>query len=92
METQDIRGDSSIYRHTVTVSPSHSSIHTQALLWYDVALTFTAEVERIWCREFTYVTVVYLIMRYTAVLERGIFVLEIMLFGIDSTVVVGSWS
>ncbi|KAI0800209.1 hypothetical protein C8Q74DRAFT_1344565 [Fomes fomentarius] len=58
---------------------------SSALLWYDVALTFTAEVERIWCRESTYVTVVYLIMRYTAVLERAIFVLEIMLSGIDST-------
>ncbi|TFK90250.1 hypothetical protein K466DRAFT_597097 [Polyporus arcularius HHB13444] len=51
-----------------------------ALLWFDFALTFTTEVRRIWRRRFTGATVVYLFTRYTALIERIFFVLEVFLW------------
>ena len=51
-----------------------------AVLWFDFALTFTTEVRRIWRREFSGATLVFLLMRYIAVVERVFFVLEVLLW------------
>ena len=51
-----------------------------ALLWFDFALTFTTEVQRIWRRKFSGATVVYLFMRYSALIERVLFVLEVLVW------------
>ncbi|KAI0700995.1 hypothetical protein C8T65DRAFT_559598, partial [Cerioporus squamosus] len=55
-------------------------VASTALLWFDFALTFTTEVRRIWRRRFTGATVVYLFTRYTALIERIFFVLEVLLW------------
>ncbi|KAI1790332.1 hypothetical protein LXA43DRAFT_1062142 [Ganoderma leucocontextum] len=51
-----------------------------ALLWFDFALTFPTEVRRIWGREFSGATLVYLFTRYTALLDRVLFVTEVLLW------------
>ena len=45
-----------------------------ALLWYDFALTFAAEVQRIWRRRFSGATIIYLIMRYSMLFQSALFV------------------
>ncbi|KAF9445271.1 hypothetical protein P691DRAFT_675977, partial [Macrolepiota fuliginosa MF-IS2] len=40
-----------------------------AMLIYDHCLTFSDEVERIWKRRFTFVTVLFLINRYATIVE-----------------------
>ncbi|KAI0740858.1 hypothetical protein C8Q76DRAFT_853142 [Earliella scabrosa] len=47
-----------------------------ALLLYDCSLTFTDEVQRIWKRRFSGVTVVYLLIRYTVLFNRILVFLE----------------
>ena len=41
-----------------------------ALLFYDHAVTFVDEVQRIWRRKFSGATLIYLLTRYVATLER----------------------
>ncbi|TBU23600.1 hypothetical protein BD311DRAFT_768143 [Dichomitus squalens] len=43
-------------------------------------LTFTAEVERIWRRKFTGATIVYLLLRYSIILDRILFSTEVLLW------------
>ncbi|KAI0645061.1 hypothetical protein C8Q79DRAFT_912324, partial [Trametes meyenii] len=61
-------------------------IASSALLWFDAVLTLPTEYRRIWCRKFTGATVVYLLTRYIAVIERIFFVLETSLFNISNKV------
>ena len=51
-----------------------------ALLWFDFALTFPTEVRRIWRYKFSGATVVYLFTRYTAIVDRVLFVTEVLLW------------
>ena len=51
-----------------------------ALLWFDFALTFSTEVRRIWARKFSGATLVYLLTRYTAIIDRILFVTEVLLW------------
>ena len=55
-------------------------VASTALLWFDFALTFTAEVEQIWMRKFTGATIVYLLMRYSALIHRVFFMLEVFVW------------
>ncbi|KAI9059899.1 hypothetical protein FKP32DRAFT_1579041 [Trametes sanguinea] len=55
-------------------------IASSALLWFDFALTFTDEYRRIWKRKWTGATLVYLLTRYVAVIERIFFVLEVLVW------------
>ncbi|KAI0752826.1 hypothetical protein C8Q80DRAFT_1118138 [Daedaleopsis nitida] len=55
-------------------------VATTALLWFDFSLTFTTEVRRIWRRKFSGATLVFLFMRYSALLDRVLFVLEVLLW------------
>ncbi|KAI0351958.1 hypothetical protein OH77DRAFT_1498209 [Trametes cingulata] len=55
-------------------------IASSALLWFDFALTLPEEYKRIWRRKFTGATVVYLLTRYIAVIERIFFVLEVLVW------------
>ena len=57
-----------------------------ALLWYDFALTFNAEVPRIWHRKFSYVSFAYVCMRYSMLFDRVTLVLGILLWSIDNKV------
>lgn len=54
------------------------SFSPTALLWFDFALTFTAEVRGIWRRRFSCATLIYLFMRYTALIDRVFFILMIL--------------
>ena len=58
-----------------------------ALLWFDCILTFQKEVQCMWRHRFTGATVVYLAMRYIAVVERVILVLMGVLWTINDAVV-----
>ncbi|EIW54180.1 uncharacterized protein TRAVEDRAFT_92176, partial [Trametes versicolor FP-101664 SS1] len=51
-----------------------------ALLWFDFVLTLPDEYRRIWRRKFTGATVIYLLIRYVAVIERIFFVLEVLVW------------
>ncbi|KAI0700991.1 hypothetical protein C8T65DRAFT_657038 [Cerioporus squamosus] len=53
---------------------------SSALLWYDFGLTFTTEIQRVWHREVSCVSVAYLLMRYSALVDRTALVLEIVLW------------
>ncbi|KAI0664438.1 hypothetical protein C8Q70DRAFT_930394 [Cubamyces menziesii] len=48
------------------------SVAASVLLWYDVILTLPTEYSRIWKRRFSGATLIYLIMRYSMVID-GIF-------------------
>ncbi|KAH9935156.1 uncharacterized protein BXZ73DRAFT_100543 [Epithele typhae] len=50
------------------------------LLFYDVAITFQLEVQRIWRRRHSGATWIFLFMRYSAVIERVFFILEVMVW------------
>ncbi|KAL1945435.1 hypothetical protein VTO73DRAFT_2286 [Trametes versicolor] len=54
-------------------------VASSALLWFDFVLTLPDEYRRIWTRKLTGATVIYLLMRYVAVIERIFFVLELTL-------------
>ncbi|KAH9851145.1 hypothetical protein C2E23DRAFT_733545, partial [Lenzites betulinus] len=55
-------------------------VASSALLWFDCIMTFPEEYRRIWRRKFTGATFVYLFMRYSAVIERIFFVLEVLVW------------
>ncbi|RDX48635.1 hypothetical protein OH76DRAFT_1556930 [Lentinus brumalis] len=65
---------------TLLSAENYCIVASTALLWFDFALTFTTEVRRIWRRRFTGATVVYLFTRYTALVQRIFFVLEVFLW------------
>ncbi|TBU37624.1 hypothetical protein BD309DRAFT_1062320 [Dichomitus squalens] len=50
------------------------------LLFFDYMLTFTTEVERIWRRKLTGATIMYLLLRYTIMIDRIWFMTEILLW------------
>ncbi|EIW54159.1 uncharacterized protein TRAVEDRAFT_51880 [Trametes versicolor FP-101664 SS1] len=56
-------------------------VASSALLWFDHMLTFPSEYARIWRRKFTGATLVFLLMRYAAFIERIFFVLEVLVWG-----------
>ncbi|KAI0800202.1 hypothetical protein C8Q74DRAFT_1235040 [Fomes fomentarius] len=60
-------------------------VASTALLWFDFALTFTTEVRRIWGRKFSGATLVFLFMRYTALLDRVFFLLQVLLWNTSDT-------
>ncbi|KAI0365082.1 hypothetical protein BV20DRAFT_955068 [Pilatotrama ljubarskyi] len=62
------------------LTENYCIIASSALLWFDFALTLPAEYRRIWRRKFTGATVVYLLTRYIAVIERIFFVLEVLVW------------
>ena len=80
MENYCIIASSGELRRAPLVSALHLATYSAALLWFDFALTFTTEVKRIWRRRFSGATVVYLLTRYIAVVERVFFVLEVLLW------------
>ena len=47
-----------------------------ALLWFDSALTFPSEVQRIWRRKFSGAKLIYIITRYTSIIDRVLLVRE----------------
>lgn len=49
-------------------------------MWFDFVLTLPDEYRRIWTRKLTGATVIYLLMRYVAVIERIFFVLEVLVW------------
>ena len=51
-----------------------------ALLVADFALTFTIEVRRIWQQPFTGATVVYLLARYSMLVERALLVSLVLVY------------
>lgn len=51
---------------------------TAALLWFDFALTFAREVKYVWKNRFTGATLVYLGIRYFALIDRVFFLLEVL--------------
>ena len=51
-----------------------------ALAWFDFTLTFTTEVQRIWRRKFSGATVVYLVARYTLLLDSYFLLTEAFLW------------
>ncbi|KAI0827781.1 hypothetical protein BC628DRAFT_1502229 [Trametes gibbosa] len=55
-------------------------VASSALLWFDCAMTFPEEYRRIWKRQFSGATLVYIVMRYSAVIERIFFVLEVLVW------------
>ena len=56
---------------------NHESI---VLVWYDFALTFGIEVQRIWQRRFSGATIIYLIIRYTMLSQSALYVISIVLW------------
>ena len=50
------------------------------LVWYDVALTFATEVQRIWRRRFSGATIIYLIIRYTMLLQSTLYVVTVVIY------------
>ena len=48
----------------------------EALLWFDFALTFTTEVQQIWRRRFSGAAIVYLLTRYSALLDSAMVIVE----------------
>ncbi|KAI0700992.1 hypothetical protein C8T65DRAFT_278807 [Cerioporus squamosus] len=56
---------------------------SSALLWYDFGLTFTSEVQHIWQREFSWVSLAYVYMRYTMFVDRVTLVLQILLWNVN---------
>ena len=80
MENYCIIASSGKLRRTPLAIALDISPYPAAVLWFDFALTFTTEVRRIWRRKFTGATLVYLLMRYIAVIERIFFVLEVLLW------------
>lgn len=50
-----------------------------ALLWFDHIISFNEEVQRIWQRKFTGATLLFLITRYSATLERITLVVSLFL-------------
>ncbi|TBU23594.1 hypothetical protein BD311DRAFT_68396 [Dichomitus squalens] len=66
-------------------------VASSALLWFDFALTFTTEVQRIWRRRFTGATLVYLFTRYTALLDRLFFASEVLLWNSSNRVGIQSF-
>ncbi|KAI0827780.1 hypothetical protein BC628DRAFT_1338288 [Trametes gibbosa] len=59
------------------------------LLWYDSLVTWPDEYRRIWKRKFTGATVVYLVMRYSAVLERVSLCLQTFLWSSPDQICAG---
>ncbi|KAI0351956.1 hypothetical protein OH77DRAFT_1523650 [Trametes cingulata] len=55
-------------------------IASSALLWFDLVLTLPDEYQRIWRRKLSGATVVYLLTRYIAAIERIFFVLEVLVW------------
>ncbi|KAI0629550.1 hypothetical protein C8Q77DRAFT_1161150 [Trametes polyzona] len=55
-------------------------VASTALLWFDYALTFAREYRRIWKRQVTGATVIYLIMRYSAMVRRVVYLLEVFVW------------
>ncbi|KAH9889273.1 hypothetical protein C8Q73DRAFT_654019 [Cubamyces lactineus] len=62
------------------LTENYCIIASSALLWFDFALTLPTEYRRIWKRRFTGATIVYLLTRYIAVIERIFFVLEVLVW------------
>ena len=52
---------------------------TSALLIADFFITFTDEVQRIWRRRFTGATLIFTITRYTALFERIVLLISVLL-------------
>ncbi|KAI0325848.1 hypothetical protein GY45DRAFT_1260067, partial [Cubamyces sp. BRFM 1775] len=50
------------------------------LVWFDFVLTLPTEYRRIWRRQFTGATLVYLGIRYAAVIERIFLLLEALVW------------
>ncbi|RDX48614.1 hypothetical protein OH76DRAFT_1483713 [Lentinus brumalis] len=56
---------------------------SSALLWYDFGLTLIPEIQRIWHREFSCVSLAYLCMRYSILLGRATLTMQVLLWNID---------
>ncbi|KAH9939938.1 hypothetical protein B0H21DRAFT_755538 [Amylocystis lapponica] len=61
------------------VVENYCIIASTALLFFDWAITLTAEVPRIWCRKISGVTVIFLLNRYVALAERITFVTSVLI-------------
>ncbi|KAI0774927.1 hypothetical protein BD413DRAFT_611911 [Trametes elegans] len=78
-------GDSQYEQEIVADYPrllveNYCIVASSALLWFDFVLTLPTEYRRIWQRKYTGATLVYLLMRYIAVIERIFFVAEVLLW------------
>ncbi|KAI0653338.1 hypothetical protein C8Q70DRAFT_937757 [Cubamyces menziesii] len=58
-------------------------IASSTLLWFDYVSTLTTEYRRIWQRKFTGATIIYIGVRYVAVIERIFDVLEELVWILD---------
>ena len=59
-----------------------------ALLWFDWALTFPTEYQRIWRRRFSGATIIYILTRYTALIDTIFSILETLDWSLDDAVCV----
>ncbi|KAI0365086.1 hypothetical protein BV20DRAFT_954980 [Pilatotrama ljubarskyi] len=62
------------------LAENYCIIASSVWLWFDFTLTCSAEYQRIWRRKYTGATVVYLLTRYIAMIERVFFVLEVLIW------------
>ncbi|KAI0710721.1 hypothetical protein C8Q76DRAFT_798256 [Earliella scabrosa] len=76
----DFKEQKIIDAYHILVIENYCVIATTTLLWFDFGLTFTTEVRRIWRRKFSGATLVYLLMRYTAFIERVFYTLEVLIW------------
>ncbi|KAL1937856.1 hypothetical protein VTO73DRAFT_12749 [Trametes versicolor] len=69
-----------VSQYPLILIENYCIVATSALLWFDYVLTFSSEYRRIWRRRFTGATLIFLLMRYAALIERVYFVLEILVW------------
>ncbi|RPD57830.1 hypothetical protein L227DRAFT_565059 [Lentinus tigrinus ALCF2SS1-6] len=78
-------GHSALIRNPSRVlTQNYCIMASSALLWYDFGLTLTAEIERIWRREFSCVSLAYVCMRFTMLIDRATLVLGFLLWAADN--------
>ncbi|KAI0752823.1 hypothetical protein C8Q80DRAFT_1267308 [Daedaleopsis nitida] len=53
------------------------SVGSAVLLFYDFILTFVSEIQRVWRRKFSGAVVIFLLIRYTTLLNRIVLILEL---------------
>ncbi|KAI0332782.1 hypothetical protein GY45DRAFT_1246145, partial [Cubamyces sp. BRFM 1775] len=62
------------------------------LVWYDVILTLPTEYSRIWKRRFSGATLIYLVMRYSTVIDGIFAMLKFLLWEITSLALIAQYA
>ncbi|RPD57832.1 hypothetical protein L226DRAFT_526885 [Lentinus tigrinus ALCF2SS1-7] len=78
-------GHSALIRNpSRVVIQNYCIMASSALLWYDFGLTLTTEIQRVWHREFSFLSAAYICMRYSVLVDRATLILEILLRDADN--------